>query len=144
MTLPASIPLRRDSPMTGGLGDGADMSGFTALGLLLAVAILAVALWRKRRMFQQTGVPPLAATAASPWSRWLPKTNPRRLTPLHSTRLTPKHSLHEVQWRGQRLLIGCADQSICLIAAEPAEIDTPLTPKSDLSSVPARTGVPAT
>ena len=143
MTLPASIPLRRDSPITAGLGDGTDMSGFAAFGLLLVVAIIAVALWRKRRIFQQTDETPVATTAASPWSRWLPKTRPARLTPLQSTRLTPKHSLHEVQWRGKRLLIGCAEQSICLIAAEPTEFDPPLTPKSDPLAMTAQTGMPA-
>lgn len=140
MTLPASIPLRRDSPVTAGLGDGFDLSGLAAFGLLLTVAILAVALWRKRRIFRQTGEPPVAAGAASPWWRGLPKTKSERLTQLHSTRLTPKHSLHEVKWRGKRLLIGCADQAICLIAAEPIEIEGPLMAKIDPSLVTAPTG----
>ncbi len=36
-----------------------------------------------------------------------------------SRRLTQNHSVHEVQWRGRTLLIGCSSQTIQLLAEAP-------------------------
>jgi len=38
-----------------------------------------------------------------------------------SMRLTPRHSVHVVEWEGRRLLVGCGEQSICLVAESPHE-----------------------
>ena len=126
MTLPDSIPLRRESPMGAGFGDSADFSGLAAIGLLLIFAIFAVAWWRKHHAPRGDAN---ATNAPQPrWARWLGAQRSKRVTPLGSTRLTPKHSLHEIEWQGKRLLIGCAEQSICLLAEMPvAAPDSPPT-----------------
>jgi hypothetical protein len=38
------------------------------------------------------------------------------------TRLTPRHSLHAVQWRGVEYLIACSEHGTQLIAQHPAGV----------------------
>lgn len=118
MTLPDSIPLRRDSPVGSGFGDGADFSGLAGLGLLLVFAIFAIAWWRKHRAPASDRTKP-AADVRPRWARWLGTPHSSAITATGSTRLTPQHSLHEVEWQGKRLLIGCAEHSISLLAEAP-------------------------
>lgn len=101
MNLPATIPLLRDAP--DGAGAGATGLPGVALGLLLLLALGWVVwqLWRTRARLRQG---PAGGAA---------------LRVLGTTRLTPGHSLHEVQWQGQRLLIGCTDHTVTLVASTP-------------------------
>jgi flagellar biogenesis protein FliO len=39
--------------------------------------------------------------------------------------LSPRHSLHVVVWNGRRLLLGCTDQSIQLLAETPSSPEVP-------------------
>jgi hypothetical protein len=130
MTLPASIPLRRDSPDNTGWGDRGDPSGIAALGLVLIVAIFAVAWWRKRGRPGKTEVAG-AGRRASLWHRLMPGALRVDIAALSSTHLTAHHSVHEVHWQGKRLLIGCADGSICLLAEVPVEAQDHATGSPD-------------
>ncbi len=141
MSFPASIPLRRDPP-EGASADSTGVSGMAALGLLLLVAVFAWAWWRKRRAAGAQAIKDAGTAAASPatlqpWGRWLGLPAAREVRTLGSTRLTAKHSLHEVQWQGRRLLIGCADQAICLLA------ETPDTPSGEATAAPQASQAPA-
>jgi flagellar biogenesis protein FliO len=51
----------------------------------------------------------------------LQKKQELRTSLVSSARLTPQHSVHEVTWQGRRLLIGCAPQSIALLAEAPLD-----------------------
>lgn len=125
MTLPTSIPLRRDTPDNTGMGEGGDASGLAAVGILLVVAIFVVAWWRQRNTaMKRTGDTQVRSSLSGWWS----KVSNNDLKPLRSTRLTAHHSLHEVHWQGKCLLIGCAEKSICLLA------ETPLTTKKPLDN----------
>ena len=130
MSLPASIPLKRDPPADMAAGaTGMDFGGMAGLGLLLIVAVFAWAWWRRRMAGGQATA--AAARTSPPWAQWLGAARTRAgITTLASSRLTPRHSVHEVQWQGKRLLIGCAEHSICLLAEvpvadAPAQASTP-------------------
>jgi len=43
-----------------------------------------------------------------------------RVERVSSTRLSPRHSLHVVNWEGRRLLLGCSDSTIQLLAESKA------------------------
>ncbi|WP_353506082.1 flagellar biosynthetic protein FliO [Variovorax sp. J22P240] len=47
---------------------------------------------------------------------------------LSGVRLSPRHSLHVVCWEGRRLLVGCSDHAIQLLAESPAGPDAEATP----------------
>jgi flagellar biogenesis protein FliO len=50
----------------------------------------------------------------------------------NTTQLTQRHSIHEVQWNGRKLLIGCSDKDIRLLA------DVPL-PASETQEIDSKT-----
>ena len=116
MSLPASIPLRRDS--SDGVGSiNADFSGFAAMGVVVLVVLFAFVWWRKRHQGNSSGQGVARSfTGFKAWGRWLSTPIVNQIITLNSARLTAKHSLHEVQWQGKRLLIGCSERSICLLA----------------------------
>ncbi|MFE1574353.1 flagellar biosynthetic protein FliO [Comamonas odontotermitis] len=62
--------------------------------------------------------------------RWLPRRLPGDLVVKSSARLTPHHSVHQVDWNGKRLLIGCANQSIMLLSELSSNPDTPAEPSA--------------
>ncbi len=99
MTISTAIPVRRDTPDTLPSEGLAHSAGAVLLALL---AVAAVWLWIRRR-----------GAAVLPAS-----TGPLRT--VRSTRLTPHHSLHVVEWEGRRLLVGCAEHAIALLAETPA------------------------
>lgn len=109
-SLPASIPLKRDpaTDASAPVGDAAWLV-FAAVMLLLVPAIIIA----RRR----------ALKAKGPWWRHLravlDTTQPAEIQRVSSTRLSPRHSLHVVVWNGRRLLVGCTDQSMQLLAEAP-------------------------
>lgn len=120
-SLPPSIPVKRDN-VAGG-SDDADGRWWIA-----AVFIAGLAGWGFVAVRRKS-----AGQAAAPaWlTRWtgLPETTAQReIRRIASTRLTPRHSLHVVEWNGRQLLLGCTDQSVQLLSEAPA------TPTSEVRS----------
>lgn len=113
MAFPESIPLRREP-------EGATSIPATELAWLgvfvLLIALLAL-VWRKHRSMRQTGA---STNHTGVLGQWLAKAQRpgSAAEVVSSVRLTPQHSVHEVQWRGRRLLIGCAPQAVSVLANE--------------------------
>jgi hypothetical protein len=99
-----------------------------ALAFLLAVGgIGAVAVvWRNRVGLRSHTDEPSSPSGRWTFSKWRGNSS---ILVRNTTQLTQRHSLHEVQWNGHTLLIGCADKEICLLidvplpASETQEID---------------------
>jgi flagellar biogenesis protein FliO len=107
-TLPADIPLRRDPPASAA-SSGA--TSFLLIGVLVVGALLLLFFARRN-----------VATAGKKaiWAQWLGATSSTELKTIAGVRLTPRSSMHVVQWRNRRFLIGCSDHGVSLIAEEPA------------------------
>ncbi|TWD85744.1 flagellar biosynthesis protein FliO [Variovorax beijingensis] len=108
-SLPDSIPVKREQPneMTGPASDRWWMAIAMAGGLLALVVVIA-----RRR-----------AGVAKPPGAWrtrfggLLDTIPsHEIQRVSSMPLSQRHSLHVVVWNGRRLLLGCTEQSIQLLA----------------------------
>lgn len=108
VVLPKTIPFKQDSA---GASDDASPSA-AAIALVLLLGLAGFALWAWRRRVATSG-----AEGAGKGLRWWGLTPTQKSLLLHSTtRLSPRHSVHEIEWRGRRLLIGCADQTMTLLA----------------------------
>ena len=108
IVLPRTIPFKQDS--TPASGDSSPSSAVIALALLSVLAGGAFWAWRKRAQAYGAGS---TGKGLSLWGLTPAKKN----LLLHgTTRLSPRHSVHEVEWRGRRLLIGCADQTMTLLS----------------------------
>lgn len=132
VVLPRTIPFKQDS--TPASGDQSPSSAVIALALLSGLAGFAFWAWRKRAQAYGAGS---AGKGLSLWGLTPAKKN----LLLHgTTRLSPRHSVHEVEWRGRRLLIGCADQTMTLLServlAEPPEGAAPDHPHAAVEEKP--------
>lgn len=113
-SLPPSIPLRRDGGAAGTMNLPGDAAWLVVAALMLAIA--AATFWGRSKR-------PSSNPAAGFW-RWrfregdrpMPRDGVERVS---STRLSPRHSLHVVEWGGRRLLIGCTDHSMRLLSEAP-------------------------
>jgi flagellar protein FliO/FliZ len=117
-SLPDSIPVKREQPseMTGPASDRWWIGAVMAGGLLALAFVIA-----RRR------AGPAKASGAW-WTRFgglLDTVPSHEIQRVSSMPLSPRHSLHVVVWNGRRLLLGCTEQSIQLLAetaaTEPAE-----------------------
>lgn len=108
VVLPKTIPFKQESAPAS--GDASPSLGAIALALSLGLAGLGFWAWRKRALVA-------GAESAGRGLRGWGMTPSGKNVLLHgSTRLSPRHSVHEVEWRGRRLLIGCADQTMTLLS----------------------------
>ncbi|WP_370633586.1 flagellar biosynthetic protein FliO [Acidovorax sp. sic0104] len=112
MSLPKSIPLRREVP-DAALGSGSEIAW---LGLLIPIALVAVALLRTMKSRSRAMSDGGASAMPKPLRGWLHRSSSGGLQVRESRRLTPGHSVHEIEWRGRTLLIGCSSQSIHVLA----------------------------
>jgi len=125
VVLPKTIPFKQDS--AGASGDASPSAAAIALVLLVGLAGFALWAWRKR-------VAASGADGTGKGLRWWGLNSTQKSLLLHSTtRLSPRHSLHEIEWRGRRLLIGCADQTMTLlaeraVAESPEDVTAPTDP----------------
>ncbi len=125
--IPESIPVRRDGATT-----TEDRSPARALVLTAMLAIIAVVVVRKYRV--PLGASPLQGSKGSNLlSRWFrPAVRPDGVRLLHSLRLTPRSTVHVVQWDGRELLVGCSDQGVVLLgernAASPPGDEAAIAP----------------
>jgi len=119
--LPASIPLRRDSPM---LAESANLWPWLTLLAVAALGSVAYGLHRRRPQHVNFGnavelpVGKMRHGAAGLWKHWFTWKPGTDMEIVSSTRLTPAHSVHVLQWRGQTLLLGCAGQTITVLATQ--------------------------
>jgi len=111
-TLPVGIPVQRDP----GSDDSIAMGGRAWLGFAAAGALLGLAVLLARRSRRASG-------GGSLWRARVQLlfqgASPCEVQRVAGTRLSPRHSLHVVEWEGRRLLIGCGDQSVQLLAESP-------------------------
>lgn len=115
-SLPSSIPVKRDPP--GALDSDAGERWWVAIlvvGAMLAYGVVAV-----RRKARSTG-----KQTGTWWPRLgglLDTGSSAEIQRVSSTHLSPRHSLHVVVWNGKRLLLGCTDQSIQVLAESPSSV----------------------
>ena len=115
-SLPDSIPVKREpsNEMTGPASDRWWIAIFMAGGLL----VLAIVIARRRTR-------PAKASGAW-WTRFggfLDTVPSHEIQRVSSMPLSPRHSLHVVVWNGRRLLLGCTEQSIQLLAETSSAIE---------------------
>jgi flagellar biogenesis protein FliO len=118
-TLPSSLPVRRDAaPIweTGGIGV------LGALGVVLLAA--GAAAWVLRR----TGNSPRPVRKAAPFGRWfstlgsaLSKGPQDDLRLVRTLRLTPRASVHVIEWDGRQWLIGAAENAVSVLGDRVSE-----------------------
>jgi len=116
MKLSESIPLLRDGADPS-VEKGGDLSAFIVLTLVIFIVALAL-VWRRNR----GSVPGAGGKGVVPpdsWSRWFVGGRRSSVKVLGTVHLPGKHSLHEVEWQGKLLLIGCSAQSIQLLVEQP-------------------------
>ena len=125
--LPANIPVKREQ--TDGLGGPKGDHGWLAIGIALALLGIGVVAMRKR--LRSSG-------SRRPGWRSLrnlldPGPSPE-IAQSSSTRLSPRHSLHVVEWNGRRLLLGCSEHAIRLLAEAPPRTGATTVAASDAQS----------
>ncbi|WP_435440411.1 flagellar biosynthetic protein FliO [Variovorax sp. RB2P76] len=126
-SIPLALPVRRDdSPawQTGGVGV------FGALSMVMLV--LALVVWWLRR----SGWAQVAGNAGEPvagggWRRLMAARATAQLRVIESARLTPRSSVHVVQWHGREWLLGCTEQGITVIGQQPAPAASSLAAAHD-------------
>lgn len=101
------LPLRRDSPSDGSMGETLAWAAFVVAALAAAGFLL---VQRKNRSGTNAGRNWLRP-GAKPWTPKL----------LGRTFLTQQCSLHVVEWNGEELLLGCTPQSVSLLTRRPAD-----------------------
>lgn len=120
--LPDSIPVKRDSPaeVAGHAGDYWWIAVFVVGGLLVLAVVIA-----RRRVLQGQR----ALGWRSRLGGLLNAVPAREIRRVSSMPLSPRHSLHVVEWNNRRLLLGCTEQSILLLA----ETVSPTKPEESTS-----------
>ena len=108
--LPASIPVKRE-PASAAVDPTGDRwwLAIASAGILLALVVIIA---RKKER-------PAKSSRGSWWTRFptsLVPASSHEIGRISNVRLSPRHSLHVVTWNGRRLLLGCSDQSIQLLA----------------------------
>lgn len=127
-TLPPSIPVRREAV--------ADQTSINARWWALVpivgiVGLLGFGLARRRKLISRSGDAPGHQSAGAPWlqmlgDRWLQPDASAEILRISGSRLSPRHHLHVIEWRGKRLLLGCTDNSIRVLAEVPAKASAPV------------------
>jgi Flagellar biosynthesis protein, FliO len=129
--IPSDIPLRRDTA-SDAANPAATVWPTTAVLLGLA-ALLGWSLRRKR-----LGKSAAASVPGSrhhpmwpmPIGRWLAGSATAPVQVLSNQRLTPRHSVHLIQWQGRTYLLGCAEHHVTVIDSAPLADGT--VPQPDL------------
>lgn len=117
--IPLTIPLRRESTSI------VESSNLLPYAVSLPIILLGLAVYlvyRRRRGFASdkdaVGEVPEARGFGN-WTKWLKPSARSELKVVASTRLTPRHSLHELHWNGNQILIGCTGESMAVLATHP-------------------------
>lgn len=115
-SLPSSIPVKRDP--TGTVDP--DVGDRWWIAILVAGGLLAYGVVAVRRKARSTG-----RRTSMWWPRFgglLDAGASHEIQRVSSSHLSPRHSLHVVVWNGKRLLLGCTDQSIQVLAESPSSV----------------------
>jgi flagellar biogenesis protein FliO len=123
VSISSEIPVRRDQ------GTDGDSASSLQLGFSLVLIFLGVwvylAFLKKRRggSDQSAGWRNADAGAASRrnWLQWFQRSPRPTLSVQSSTHLTQGHSVHVLRWEGREYLIGCASQTIAVLASSPIQ-----------------------
>jgi flagellar biogenesis protein FliO len=113
--IPLALPVRRDdSPawQTGGVGV------FGALAMVMLVLGFVV-WWLRRSGWAQVAGKAGEPVAGGGWRRLMAARAASQLRVIESARLTPRSSVHVVQWHGREWLLGCTEQGITVIGQQP-------------------------
>ena len=115
-TLPKTIPFKQDSAPASGEGSPA----FAAVALVVVLGLAGAGLWawRNRR-------PAAGAESSARRSGWWGGASSKVLVLHGTTRLSPRHSVHDIEWQGRRLLVGCTDQGMALLCERAAAAPVP-------------------
>lgn len=116
--IPLALPVRREDSsvwQTGGVG----VFGAFAT-VMLVLGLVAWWLWRSRlsQIAGNAGEP----VAGGRWRRLMAARATPQLRVVESARLTPRSSVHVVQWNGQEWLVGCTEQGITVIGQSPGSV----------------------
>ncbi|MDQ0086104.1 hypothetical protein J2W35_006485 [Variovorax boronicumulans] len=122
-SLPSNVPVKREHS-----GDGATpLNDVRWIAIVLAMGLIATAVFIARRRAR-----PAASTCSTGSGTWrkrfaglLDAVPSHEIQRVSSTPLSPRHSLHVVVWNGRRLLLGCTDQSIKVLAETSSAPDIP-------------------
>lgn len=111
MSIHESIPVRRESPDA---VHEAFEGGLAWLGIILVVVLGIAVVWRLGRgpVIDNNST---KRRYAFDWKRVFPRKSLSDLMLVSSVRLTTKHSIHQVQWRGREILVGCSNDGIVLL-----------------------------
>lgn len=114
-SLPADIPFKRDpAPAT------SEEAPVAWVLVTFGAAALFFVWLRVSRVRSAAAAGPAGLRDRPWWQRWrqvMPgAAHPAEVRRVESTRLTPHHSLHVVEWNGRRLLVGCSEHSVQLLA----------------------------
>jgi hypothetical protein len=116
VSIPPNIPVKRDS--VDATTSDADARWWIALAFIAGLVAWGVVVARRRgKLSSDKGT----WTLRRGLSAHVAQREIRRIT---STRLTPRHSLHVIEWNGKQLLLGCTEQSVTLLSEVPSEATT--------------------
>jgi len=124
------LPLRRDGDR--GLA-GAAPSGVGALVWLVIAAAAAGLWWKVRGWTRRVGADQGSGQGAL-LRNLFSGPGQRPLEVLHSTRLTPRASVHVLRWKGREWLVGCSDQSVTVIGEGTSSRSYALAPDTATST----------
>ena len=116
--LPSSIPLRRDPPM---LAESSNVLSWLGMlgSIVLGAGVYGLYLRRAARNVNAKQAQVLEGRGRQgnwgPWKLWFKGPLGAELQVVASTRLTPGHSVHVLQWQGQTFLLGCSAESITVL-----------------------------
>jgi hypothetical protein len=116
-SLPSALPLQRDTDThSGGIG----LFQLAISGVFLAIC--GAFLWRRQGRFR--GAQPSSVARQwyqilqkAGWSRFISTSKPVGLRLVHSLFLTPRASVHVIQWDGREWLVGCTDGGLLELGA---------------------------
>lgn len=121
-TLPAEIPVKRDGADRPADGQGPGWPHAAALVVAAVLLVMCVPAWRRARARGAlTGGWLKAGSAGCAGG----EVGPLRTSSLY---LSPRHTVHELHWNGRRLLVGCSEQAMQLLAEAPLPDHAATTP----------------
>ncbi len=109
MSLPETIPVRREPEAV----PSSPSSELAWMGAVVLLIFIVAMVWSKLRGASAN------SNLTAKGGHWLSRLQMRAAQAPQvrgSTRLTPTHSLHEVEWQGRRLLVGCSSHSIQVLS----------------------------
>lgn len=113
VSIPPNIPVKRDS--VDATANDADTRWWMALAFIAGLVAWGVVVARRRGKLSSD------KETWTPWRGLSAHVAQREIRRIASTRLTPRHSLHVIEWNGKQLLLGCTEQSVNLLSEAPAE-----------------------